>query len=190
MIASPGLTARVCASGMLPAAAAKIFVFAIWITPCPLPFCDVLNIPGETAARVTVCRALIWPPTVTTTEAEVPVSSGGIWTLSWPGNEENTGAAMPLKVTLAPPRVVSSLPSLPKDEYALLDPSFKLLPKMAAMVPGAIGFAPVAKLALLTTLSAGTTGAVAASTNGLQACRDKQMQKRRSFLRIDVLILL
>jgi hypothetical protein len=83
-----------------------------------------------------------------------------------------------------------AMSTLPKEEDALLDPSFKLLPKMAAMVPGAIGFAPVAKLALLTTLSAGTTGDVAASTNELQACRDKQMQKRRSFLRINVLILL
>ena len=183
MINSPGFTALVCAPGMLPAAAAKMVVFAIWITPWPVPFCEVLNMPGERDSRATVCGALIWPPTVTTTEAEVPASSGGIWTLSWPGNEENMEADIPLKVTLAPPSVVSSLPSFPNEENALLDPSFKLLPKMAAMVPGAMGFVPVAKLALLTTLSAGTIGAVAAWTNRLPACKRCKNAESAYFLR-------
>ena len=123
----------------------------------------MLKIPGENEPSGTVCGVLDWLPTVTTTVAEpvVPKPSG-ICTLSWPGNAENMGAAIPLNVTLAPPRVVSSSPFDPKEENALLVPSSKLLPKMAAIVPGAREFVPTAKLALFTTLAGGTTGAEAA----------------------------
>jgi hypothetical protein len=56
----------------------------------------------------------------------------------------------PAKVTLAPASVVISFPSVPKDEKASIDPSSRPEPKMAAMVPGARGVEPGAKLALFT----------------------------------------
>src|SRR5882724_5994341 len=62
-------------------------------------------------------------------------------------------------VTCAPPSVVTSLPSDPKVENSTLDPSFMLDPNTAAIAPGAIGFDPGEKLALLTTPIAFTEGA-------------------------------
>src|SRR5690348_8077671 len=112
--------------------------------------------PGENAPMGTVCGGLAFPPTVTITVAEVcPANSWGISTFSWPGKAAKRGAGIPLKVTLAPPSVVSNFPLLPKDDDALLDPSSKFDPKMAAMVPGASGLLPGAKLAPLTTEFAG-----------------------------------
>src|ERR1035438_3143898 len=175
---SPGFTALDADPLMLPDAAAYVEVFAIWIAPCPVPFWLVLNSPGENEPSGTACGALDCPPTVTTTMAEVAVPSpAGIWTLSCPGNAENIGAEIPLKVTLAPPRVVSSSPLVPKEENALFVPSSKVVPKMAAMVPGARGFVPKAKLALLTTLSGGTTGLDAASTTRTNPQRIEMRKK-------------
>src|SRR5580700_542627 len=96
-------------------------------------------------------------------------------------------AEIPLKVTLAPPRVVNSSPLAPKEENALFVPASNAVPKMAAMVPGARGFVPSAKLALLTTLSAGTTGLEAASTSG--AKREKmKMRKKAVYTEIPLLL--
>jgi hypothetical protein len=121
-----------------------------------MPWLLAVKMPGATAAKGTVCGGLDSPPAVTTTVAELcPASSSGICTLSWPGKEENRGAAIPLNVTLAPPSVISSLPLVPTDENGFCDPPFKVVPKMAAMLPRAIGFVPAANVVLLTTLLGG-----------------------------------
>src|SRR3972149_6583524 len=65
---------------------------------------------------------------------------------------------MLLIVTLAPPRLVTSLPSGPKLENSTVEPSFRLLPKIAAIEPGATGAGLGAKLALLTTPPSFTEG--------------------------------
>src|SRR5271157_674372 len=148
---SPELAGWDCAPWMLPEGAAKMDVFAIWMAPCPVPPGGMVKMPGEYGPRGTVCGALVRPPAVTWTVAEAaPASSSGTSTLSCVGKEENRGAGIPLKVTPAPPSVASSFPSLPKGEDGWLDPSFRLVPNMAAIVPGARGLLPAAKLALLT----------------------------------------
>src|ERR1700729_2829299 len=104
--------------------------------------------PGEKEPMGTNCGALVWPLTVTCIVAEViPANSCGISTLSCCGNAEKigTGLATPLNVTLAPASELMSFPSAPKDEKASIDPSSRLTPKTAAIVPGARGVDPVAK---------------------------------------------
>src|SRR5579872_6553543 len=61
------------------------------------------------------------------------------------------GAGKPPTVTDAPPSVVTSLPSGPNADTATTEPSFKPLPKIAAIEPGATVDGATAKLALLTT---------------------------------------
>src|ERR1039457_3548857 len=61
-------------------------------------------------------------------------------------------------VTLAPPNVVTNRPSGPKLENNTCEPSFKPVPKIAAIDPGATGAGLVAKLALLTMPPSRTTG--------------------------------
>jgi hypothetical protein len=135
--------------------------------------------PGEKEPIETVTGALACPATVTTTWAEVlPASSRGTWTLSWPGKEENMGAEIPLKVTLAPPRVVTNLPLL-KDENGFCEPSFKPVPKMAAIVPGERTLTPGAKLAAFTTPLFEITGAAVA---GLAAVKNILTKSRTSGL--------
>src|ERR1022692_4293013 len=68
------------------------------------------------------------------------------------------GAGTPLMLTLAPPSVVTNFPSLSKLENNTVEPSFKLVPKTAAIDPGATGAGLGAKLALFTTPPSNTTG--------------------------------
>ena len=68
------------------------------------------------------------------------------------------GAGMLLIVTLTPPRLVTSFPSGPKLEKSTVEPLFRLLPKTAAIEPGATGAGLGAKLALLTTPPLFTAG--------------------------------
>ena len=73
------------------------------------------KIPGASASVLKVTAALVWSPTVASMEA-VPtlVISVGIWATSCVGKARSSGAAMPLILTLAPPSVVTTLPSGPE----------------------------------------------------------------------------
>ncbi len=135
---------RVLRPGMLPTGAATMSVLAIRIVPWPLPCEFVENRPGPVAPSVIVAALVATPFTVTTTEACVaPANSQGNWKLIWVGETKNSGAGLPFKVMLTPPREVGS-----GRETATWMPEARLEPNSEPIEPAAGGCPP--KLAPLT----------------------------------------
>src|SRR5262249_41985899 len=91
------------------------------------------------------------------------------------------GAGVPLMLTCAPASVVFRRPSGPNvglqvgARHEL--PSVKLVPKIAAMLPGASGEVPGAKLALFTTPLAFTVGVGGCAVKSLYFARKASPMK-------------
>src|ERR1035438_8886133 len=86
-------------------------------------------------------------------------------------------------VTLAPPKVVTNRPSGPKLENNTCEPSFKPVPKIAAIDPGATGAGLVAKLALFTMAPSEITGPPGAGGEYLYKNRSEEHTSELQSLR-------
>src|ERR1700722_63272 len=89
---------------------------------------------GDAGARLMVCVSLDPAGVITCTSAVSPVTSNGTCTLIWPGATKNSGALIPLNVTLTPCKEFGS-----GSPGGTVSWELKSLPNKETIAPGAAG---------------------------------------------------
>src|ERR1700733_3390614 len=114
-----------------------VVVLAKTTTACPTPFWFAVKMAGDAGARLMVSVLLVPAGVVTCTVADEPVTSNGTCALICPGATKNSGALVPLNVTLTPRSDVGS-----GSPPGTANCEMKLLPKIERIAPGAAGASP------------------------------------------------